>query len=41
MAKDDGTGELIPRASTGIIEAHLVVRDGEVGLAEQDGHHER
>jgi hypothetical protein len=41
MANDAPTREVIPESSAGIIEALIVVRDGEAGLAQQDGHHER
>jgi hypothetical protein len=41
MANDAPTREVIPESSAGIIEALFVVRDGEAGLAQQDGHHER
>jgi hypothetical protein len=41
MANDAPTREVIPESSAGITEALFVVRDGEAGLAQQDGHHER
>jgi hypothetical protein len=41
MANDARSTELIPESSAGIIEALFVVRDGEAGHAQQDGHHER
>jgi hypothetical protein len=41
MANDAPTREVIPESSAGIIEALIVVRDGEAGLAQQDGHHKR
>jgi hypothetical protein len=41
MANDAPMREVIPESSAGIIEALIVVRDGEAGLAQQDGHHER
>jgi len=41
MANDAPTREVIPESSAGIIESLFVVRDGEAGLAQQDGHHER
>jgi len=33
--------EVIPESSAGIIEALIVVRDGEAGVAQQGGNHER
>jgi hypothetical protein len=41
MANDALSREVIPESSAGIIEALLIVRDGEAGHAQQDGHHER
>jgi hypothetical protein len=41
MANDAPTKEVIPESSAGIMEALVVVRVGEAGLAQQDGHHER
>jgi len=41
MANDAPPREVIPESSAGIIESLFVVRDGEAGLAQQDGHHER
>jgi hypothetical protein len=41
MANDAPSREVIPGSSAGIIEALFVVRDGEAGHAQQDGHHER
>jgi hypothetical protein len=41
MANDAPMREVIPESSAGIIEALIVVRGGEAGLAQQDGHHER
>jgi hypothetical protein len=41
MANDAPTREVIPESSAGIIEALIVVRDGEAGFAHQDGHDER
>jgi len=41
MANDAPMSGVIPESSAGIIEALIVVRDGEAGLAQQGGHHER
>jgi hypothetical protein len=41
MANDAPSREVIPESSPGIIDALLIVRDGEAGHAQQDGHHER
>jgi hypothetical protein len=41
MANDAPSREVIPESSAGIIEALFVVRDGEAGHAQLDGHHER
>jgi hypothetical protein len=41
MANDAPSREVIPESSAGIIEALIVVRDGEAGLAQQDRHYER
>jgi hypothetical protein len=38
MANDAPTKEVIPESSAGIMEALVVVRVGEAGLAQQDGH---
>jgi hypothetical protein len=41
MANDAPMNGVIPESSAGIIEALIVVRDREAGVAQRGGHHER